>query len=72
MKLIRQDSQFPREKLSLLSGIKTALAFLYSPSIIWIPVSLEEILRVSGNAGLAMDEGLFSTKNSFFFQFIVA
>ena len=63
LKLIRQDSQFPREKLSLLSGIKTALAFLYSPSIIWIPVSLEEILRVSGNAGLAMDEGLFSTKN---------
>jgi DNA phosphorothioation-dependent restriction protein DptH len=63
LKLIRQDSQFPREKLSLLSGIKTALAFLYSPNIIWVPISLEEILRVSGNAGLAMDEGLFSTKN---------
>ena len=63
LKLIRQDSQFPREKLSLLSGIKTALAFLYSPTIIWVPISLEEILRVSGNAGLAMDEGLFSTKN---------
>ena len=63
LKLIRQDSQFPREKLSLLSGIKTALTFLYSPDIIWVPVSLEEILRVSGNAGLTMDEGLFSTKN---------
>jgi len=63
LKLIRQDSQFPREKLSLLSGIKTALTFLYSPNIIWIPISLEEILRVSGNAGLDMSEGLFSTKN---------
>ncbi|MFH6936064.1 DNA phosphorothioation-dependent restriction protein DptH [Flavobacterium sp. FlaQc-30] len=63
LKLIRQHSQFPREKLSLLSGIKTSLAFLYHPNIVWIPISLEEILRVSGNAGLNMGEGLFSAKN---------
>ncbi|ACU07678.1 conserved hypothetical protein [Flavobacteriaceae bacterium 3519-10] len=63
LKLIRQHSQFPREKLSLLSGIKTSLTFLYHPDIIWIPISLEEILRVSGNAGLNMGDGLFSTKN---------
>ena len=63
LKLIRQHSQFPREKLSLLSGIKTSLTFLHHPNIIWIPISLEEILRVSGNAGLDMGEGLFSTKN---------
>ena len=43
LKLIRQDSQFPREKISLLSGIKLSLAFLYHPNIIWVPVSLEEI-----------------------------
>ncbi|WP_167333123.1 DNA phosphorothioation-dependent restriction protein DptH [Maribacter forsetii] len=63
LKLIRQDSQFPREKISLLSGIKLALTFLYTPNIIWVPVSLEEILRVSGSAGLNMQDGLFSTKN---------
>ena len=63
LKLIRQDSQFPREKISLLSGIKLALTFLYNPKIIWVPVSLEEILRVSGSAGLNMSDGLFSTKN---------
>lgn len=63
LKLIRQHSHFPKEKLSLLSGIKTALTFLYEANIIWIPISLEEILRVSGNAGLDMGEGLFSTKN---------
>ncbi len=63
LKLIRQHSQFPREKLSLLSGIKSSLTFLHHPNIIWIPISLEEILRVSGNAGLNMGEGLFSTKN---------
>lgn len=63
LKLIRQDNQFPREKISILSGIKTALTFLYHPNIIWIPVSLEEILRISGSAGLKMSEGLFSAKN---------
>ncbi|NDP21185.1 MAG: DNA phosphorothioation-dependent restriction protein DptH [Paludibacter sp.] len=63
LKLIRQHSQFPREKLSLLSGIKSSLTFLHHPNIIWIPISLEEILRVSGNAGLNMGEVLFSTKN---------
>jgi DNA phosphorothioation-dependent restriction protein DptH len=63
LKLIRQSSQFPREKISLLSGIKTALTFLDHPSIIWIPVSLEEILRISGSAGLKKSDGLFSATN---------
>lgn len=61
--LVRQRSHFPKEKLSLLSGVKTALTFLLNPCIIWVPISLEEILRVSGNAGLTKEEGLFSTKN---------
>ncbi len=61
--LIRQRNHFPKEKLSLLSGVKTALAFLYNPCIIWVPISLEEILRVSGNAGLTKENGLFSAKN---------
>lgn len=61
--LVRQKSHFPKEKLSLLSGVKTALTFLHNPCIIWVPISLEEILRVSGNAGLTKEEGLFSTKN---------
>lgn len=61
--LVRQRSHFPKEKLSLLSGVKTALAILLNPCIVWVPISLEEILRVSGNAGLTKEEGLFSTKN---------
>ncbi len=61
--LVRQKSHFPKEKLSLLSGVKTALTFLNSPCIIWVPISLEEILRVSGNAGLTKEDGLFSAKN---------
>ena len=63
LKLIRQDNQFPREKISILSGIKSSLTFLNHPNIVWIPVSLEEILRISGSAGLKMSDGLFSAKN---------
>ncbi|MEC4028519.1 DNA phosphorothioation-dependent restriction protein DptH [Myroides odoratimimus] len=62
-KLLRQDNYTAKEKLSLLSGIKFTLAVLYHPDIIWVPISLEEILRVSGNAGLSQIEGVFSTKN---------
>lgn len=63
LRLISQDSQFPREKISLLSGIKLSLALMYHPKIIWVPVSLEEILRISGNVGLKQSEGLFSAIN---------
>ena len=38
------------------------LGLLDHPDFIWIPISLEEILRVSGMVGLSQKEGLFSTK----------
>jgi len=63
LKLLKQNNQFPREKISLLSGVKVALTYLYHPDVIWIPVSLEEILRVSGNVGLNKESGLLSAKN---------
>ena len=63
LKLIAQNNEFPREKISLLSGIKAALVLYYNSEIVWIPVSLEELLRVSGNAGLKQSDGLFSAKN---------
>ena len=63
LRLISDKGQFSREKLSILSAIKISLAYFYHPDIIWIPISLEEILRVSGGVGLKKSEGLFSTKN---------
>ncbi|HBF6673504.1 TPA: DNA phosphorothioation-dependent restriction protein DptH, partial [Clostridioides difficile] len=62
LRLISSKSQFPREKLSILSAIKISLAYFYHPNIIWIPISLEEILRVSGGAGLKQAGGLFTVK----------
>lgn len=62
------DSYFSREKMSILSAIKVCMAYYSHPNIVWIPVSLEEMLRVSGGAGLSQKEGLLSAKNLGFEQ----
>lgn len=62
-KKTKKDSTFSREKISIVAAIKFMLAFLKHDDIIWIPVSLEEMLRVSGGAGLSKDDGVLSAKN---------
>lgn len=57
------DSYFSREKMSILSAIKVCMAYYAHDGIIWVPISLEEILRVSGAAGLSQSDGLLSGKN---------
>lgn len=52
-----------REKLSLISAFKESLGLFDSANIFWVPVSLEEILRVSTMVGLKQSEGMFSNKN---------
>lgn len=52
-----------REKLSIISAYKELLGILDHPNFHWIPISLEEILRVSGMVGFSKKEGLFSTQN---------
>jgi DNA phosphorothioation-dependent restriction protein DptH len=56
-------ASFTREKLSILSSVKVLMGYLEHPNIQWIPVSLEEILRVAGAIKLSKKDGLFSTKN---------
>lgn len=63
LRLLAQKNQFPREKISILSAVKLALASLFHEKILWIPISMEEILRISGGTGLKQAEGLFSAKN---------
>lgn len=57
------DSNFSREKMSILSAIKLCMAYYAHPSIVWVPISLEEMLRVSGGAGYSQKNGLLSAKN---------
>ncbi|WP_281884744.1 DNA phosphorothioation-dependent restriction protein DptH [Paenibacillus sp. YYML68] len=63
LRLLAQKNHFPKEKISILSAIKVALAALAHQDIIWIPISMEEVLRISGGTGLRQSEGLFSAKN---------
>ncbi|MCM1988833.1 DNA phosphorothioation-dependent restriction protein DptH [Oceanirhabdus seepicola] len=63
LRLISSNGQFPREKLSIISAIKLSLSYFYHKDIVWLPISLEEILRVSKGAGLSSVEGLFSVSN---------
>lgn len=58
-----KDSTFSREKISIVAAIKFMLAFLKHPDIVWVPISLEEMLRVSGGAGLSSTDGILSHKN---------
>jgi DNA phosphorothioation-dependent restriction protein DptH len=65
LKLGSQNSRekIDKEKISILSAVKEMLAILDHPKIAWVMLSLEEILRVTGAAGLKQSEGLFSAKN---------
>lgn len=58
-----KDSTFSREKISIVAAIKFMLAFLKHKDIVWVPISLEEMLRVSGGVGLSQGEGVLSAKN---------
>ncbi len=60
---VNKDSTFSREKISIVAAIKLMLAYLKHPEILWVPISMEEMLRVSGGAGLSQREGILSAKN---------
>ena len=62
LRLVNQTEVKVREKMSLVATSIVMQRFLQrNVDIIWIPVSLDEILRVTGEIGLKM-EGIFSKK----------
>lgn len=63
LRIIGSKGQFSREKLSIISAIKYILCTLNHENIFWIPISLEEILRIAGAVRLTKSEGVFSAKN---------
>lgn len=54
------EIHYDREKLSIISAIKYCLAILDHEDIVWIPVSMEEILRIAKNVKLNRSEGIFA------------
>lgn len=66
LKLIASNAphnNFSREKMSILSAIKLLMNYFSHPDILWVPLSLEELLRVSRGAGYHESEGLLSARN---------
>ncbi|MFY4775833.1 DNA phosphorothioation-dependent restriction protein DptH [Metabacillus sp. RGM 3146] len=63
LRIIGSKGQYDREKLSIISAIKYAVSYFDHPNIIWIPISLEEILRVAGAVSLSRIDGVFTAKN---------
>lgn len=63
LRIIGSKGHYDREKLSIISAIKYTLAYYDHDDILWVPISLEEILRVAGAVGLSQIDGVFSAKN---------
>lgn len=63
LRIIGSKGHYDREKLSIISAIKYALSYLDHPNILWVPISLEEVLRVAGAVSLSKSEGVFTAKN---------
>ncbi|WP_043931895.1 DNA phosphorothioation-dependent restriction protein DptH [Bacillus sp. EB01] len=63
LRIIGSKGHFDREKLSIISAIKYAVSYFDHSNITWVPISLEEILRVAGAVSLNKTDGLFTAKN---------
>lgn len=62
LRIIQDKGQDAREKLSLISAIKHSMVELTKKfsDIQWVPISMEEIIRISGAAGLKQKDSLFA------------
>ena len=63
LRMLSYKSHFPIEKLSILSAMKYSVKRYQMDNVVWIPISLEEILRVSRSVGLSQGDSIFSVKN---------
>lgn len=63
LNIIGKKGHYDREKLSIISAIKHSLAYFNHKDIMWVPISLEEVLRVAGAVGLSQKTGIFTAKN---------
>src|SRR5699024_6934954 len=64
LRAVQNKSHDQREKLSVLSAVKQSLRYFIekAPNVTWVPISMEEIVRVSNAIHLNKKEGLFSGK----------
>ncbi|PZX04585.1 DNA phosphorothioation-dependent restriction protein DptH [Psychrobacillus insolitus] len=63
LRAVQGNGHDRREKMSVVAAIKYMLIEKQNePDTLWIPISMEEIVRVAGNIGLSKKDGTFSHK----------
>lgn len=63
LRIIGSKGYYGREKLSIISAIKYTLSYFDHSNILWVPISMEEVLRVAGVVGLNKNGGVFTARN---------
>lgn len=66
IKMITERETIKKEKNGIIAAYKYITALLSSPQITWVPLSVAEMIRVSGNVGLSMSRSDFSRYNESF------
>lgn len=63
IKMITENENIKKEKESIISAYKYITALVDTDDITWVPMSVAEMIRVSGNVGLSMADSDFSRYN---------
>lgn len=56
LKMLRSNEKDRKEKHGIIGAYKFIQSMLYQSDICWVPLSVAEMIRVSGNVGLKMKE----------------
>lgn len=64
IKMITADEKIKKEHVSTIATYKYITALLDADDYTWVPLSVAEMIRVSGNIGLPMDGSDFSRYNA--------
>ncbi|WP_176051380.1 DNA phosphorothioation-dependent restriction protein DptH [Burkholderia sp. BCC1644] len=62
LKMLTSNSKERKEKYGIIGAYKFVRAMLHRSDISWVPLSVAEMIRVSGNVGLKMSDSEFSRK----------
>lgn len=62
LKMLTAPAKDRKEKHGIIGAYKFVNAILRKSDICWVPLSVAEMIRVSGNVGLKMSEGDFSRR----------
>ncbi|WP_279624356.1 hypothetical protein [Aeromonas veronii] len=60
LKMLTANPKERKEKNGIIGAYKFASALLRQSDICWVPLSVAEMIRVSGNVGLKMSDSEFS------------